>query len=79
MLYPLTNVPYANRSHSSFLQSAPHYGLLKEPLFATICQLPDVISVDYMHTVLEGLFKDMLKFWFNNEPDNNKARHFLST
>ena len=43
----------------------PQYGVKGVSVLAEAIEFPQCIPIDYMHCILEGVFKQLMKFWFD--------------
>ena len=57
-----------------------HYGVKGKAILAQHIEFPQCILPDYMHSVLEGIFKQLMKFWFDSKFHNQlfSLRKFMS-
>ncbi len=45
--------------------NSPQYGVKGKSVLAEHIKFPQCIPVDYMHLVLESVFKQLMKLWFS--------------
>ena len=44
----------------------PQYGVKGTSVLGEYIDFPQCVPIDYMHSILEGVFKQLMKFWFNS-------------
>ncbi len=54
---------------------SPVFGVKGRSVFSKDLQLPQCIPIDYMHAVLEGVFKNLMKSWFDSS--NHGERYYI--
>lgn len=45
----------------------PKFGVKGKSILSEQLELPACVPVDYMHSILEGVFKQLMKFWFDSK------------
>ncbi len=46
--------------------NSPQYGVKGTSVLGEYIDFPQCVPIDYMHSILEGVFKQLMKFWFNS-------------
>ena len=46
--------------------NTPQYGVKGTSVLGEYIDFPQCVPIDYMHSILEGVFKQLMKFWFNS-------------
>ena len=49
---------------SAMATNSPQYGVKGKSILGEHIELPQCVPIDYMHAVLEGVFKQLMKLWF---------------
>ncbi len=52
-------------------------GVKGESILSQVLQLPECIPIDYMHAILEGVFKRLMKCWFDSS--NHGKPYYIGT
>jgi hypothetical protein len=81
-IYP-PDAPHCKRTASQIEQWAKDaeqtgqsvMGVKGKSVFANDIQLPECVPIDYMHAVLEGVFKSLMKTWFDSS--NHRMPFYL--
>ena len=47
--------------------NTPLYGVKGRSILGEHVDFPQCVPIDYMHSILEGVFKQLMKFWFNSK------------
>ena len=63
MIYPTET--YSRKDTEMYNEANAKQGFFRRAVFCDSLSLPDSIMIDYMHVVLEGIFKDMIKIWLS--------------
>ncbi len=45
--------------------NSSQYGVKGKSILAEYIDFPQCVPVDYMHSILEGVFKQLMKLWFS--------------
>uniref|UniRef100_A0A1X7V742 DUF4218 domain-containing protein n=1 Tax=Amphimedon queenslandica TaxID=400682 RepID=A0A1X7V742_AMPQE len=45
----------------------PHYGVKGNCILSNYLEIPECIPIDYMHSTLEGVFKQLMRQWFDQK------------
>ncbi len=46
--------------------NTPQYGVKGRSVLGEHIDFPQCVPIDYMHSILEGVFKQLMKYWFNS-------------
>ena len=62
-----TNKEFEDLAKKAERTGQAQYGIKGKAMLADIIELPQCIPPDYMHSILEGIFKQLMKYWFDSK------------
>uniref|UniRef100_A0A1X7UL09 Uncharacterized protein n=1 Tax=Amphimedon queenslandica TaxID=400682 RepID=A0A1X7UL09_AMPQE len=62
-----TNKVFEDLAKKADRAGQAQYGIKGKAMLADTIELPQCIPPDYMHSILEGIFKQLMKYWFDSK------------